>query len=32
MKLPYGASNFEKVRTEGYYYIDKTGHILNLYG
>ncbi len=27
MKLPYGASNFEKVRTEGYYYIDKTAYI-----
>ncbi len=27
MKLPYGASNFEQVRTEGYYYIDKTDYI-----
>ncbi|MDM8527410.1 AAA family ATPase [Anaerolineales bacterium HSG24] len=27
MKLPYGASNFEQVRTEGYYYIDKTHYI-----
>lgn len=27
MKLPYGASNFEQVRTEGYYYIDKTRYI-----
>ncbi len=27
MKLPYGASNFEQIRTDGYYYIDKTGYI-----
>ena len=27
MKLPYGESNFEKIRTEGYWYIDKTRYI-----
>ena len=24
MKLPVGIENFEDIRTEGYYYIDKT--------
>lgn len=27
MKLPYGLSNFEKIRTEGYFYVDKTHYI-----
>ena len=27
MKLPYGESNFEKIRTEGYFYVDKTRYI-----
>ena len=28
--IPYGISNFEKVRLENYYYVDKTGYIPNL--
>ena len=24
MKIPYGESNFAKIRTEGYFYVDKT--------
>ena len=24
MKLPVGIENFEEIRTDGYYYIDKT--------
>ena len=27
MKLPYGNANFEKIRTEGYFYVDKTRYI-----
>jgi hypothetical protein len=27
MKLPYGIANFEKIRTEGYFYVDKTRYI-----
>lgn len=27
MKLPYGIANFEKLRTEGYFYVDKTRYI-----
>ncbi len=27
MKLPYGIANFEKVRTEDYFYVDKTRYI-----
>lgn len=30
MKLPYGEANFEKIRTEGYYYVDKTRYIERL--
>jgi hypothetical protein len=26
-RLPYGSSNFEKIRTEGYVYVDKTRYI-----
>ena len=29
-KLPVGIENFEKIRTEGFYYIDKTGMIVDL--
>lgn len=29
-KLPIGIENFEKIRTEGFYYIDKTGLIREL--
>ena len=29
-KLPIGIENFEKIRTEGFYYIDKTGMIRDL--
>lgn len=29
-KLPIGIENFEKIRTEGFYYIDKTGMIGDL--
>lgn len=28
--LPVGISNFEKLRSEGYYYVDKTGFIADL--
>ena len=27
VKLPIGIENFEKIRTEGFYYVDKTGFI-----
>ena len=30
MKIPYGISNFESLRTEGYIYIDKTSYIETL--
>ena len=30
VKLPIGIENFEKMRTEGFYYIDKTGFIKEL--
>jgi len=30
MKLPYGEASFEKIRTKGYYYIDKTRYIERL--
>ena len=30
LKLPIGIENFEKLRTEGFYYIDKTGLITEL--
>lgn len=30
IKLPIGIENFEKMRTEGFYYIDKTGFIKEL--
>ncbi len=30
LKLPVGIENFEKMRTEGFYYIDKTGLIREL--
>lgn len=29
-KLPVGIENFEKIRTEGFYYVDKTGLIRDL--
>lgn len=29
-KLPIGIENFEKIRKEGFYYIDKTGLIREL--
>lgn len=29
-KLPVGIENFEKIRTEGFYYVDKTGLIKEL--
>ena len=29
-KLPIGIENFEKIRSDGFYYIDKTGFILEL--
>lgn len=29
-KLPVGIENFEEIRTEGFYYIDKTGLITDL--
>ena len=28
--LPIGIENFEKLRTEGFYYVDKTGMIREL--
>lgn len=30
MKIPYGLSNFKKVITEGFVYVDKTAHIAAL--
>lgn len=30
VKLPIGIENFEKLRTEGFYYVDKTGMITEL--
>ena len=27
MKFPYGESNFKKIRTQGYFYVDKTRYI-----
>ena len=30
MKYPIGVQNFEKIRKEGYGYVDKTAHIYNL--
>ena len=27
MKFPYGEANFEKIRSEGYFYVDKTRYI-----
>ncbi len=30
LKLPIGIENFEKLRTEGFYYVDKTGLITEL--
>lgn len=30
VKLPIGIENFEKIRTEGFYYVDKTGMIKEL--
>lgn len=29
-KMPVGIENFEEIRTEGFYYIDKTGLIRDL--
>ena len=29
-KLPVGIENFEEIRTEDFYYVDKTGLISNL--
>ena len=30
LQIPYGISDFKRVRAEGYYYIDKTGYIPTL--
>ena len=30
MKIPYGLSNFKKVITEGFVYVDKTAYIAAL--
>ena len=30
LNLPVGVSNFEKLRSEGYYYVDKTGLIVDI--
>ncbi len=30
MKLPVGIENFEEIRTEGFYYVDKTSLIADL--
>ena len=27
LRLPIGIENFKKIRTEGYYYVDKTHYI-----
>jgi len=31
-RIPYGISNFDKIKTENYYYIDKTKYIEILEG
>ncbi len=30
LKLPIGIEDFEEIRTEGFYYVDKTGLITEL--
>ena len=30
LKIPVGISNFKKIRDYGYYYVDKTGLIVDL--
>ena len=30
LKIPYGISDFKRIRNEGYYYVDKTGYIPRL--
>ena len=30
LQIPYGIFDFKRIRTEGYYYIDKTGYIPTL--
>ncbi|GAK59507.1 hypothetical protein U27_06492 [Candidatus Vecturithrix granuli] len=32
MKLPYGIANFETIRTEDYFYVDKTPYLELLEG
>ena len=27
LQIPYGVADFKRLRTEGYYYVDKTGYI-----
>ena len=27
LQIPYGVSDFKRIRTEGYYYVDKTRHL-----
>ena len=27
LKIPYGISNFRRIRNEGYYYVDKTQYL-----
>ncbi len=31
LKLPIGIENFKKIRTEGYYYVDKTDVIRQIF-
>ncbi len=30
MKLPYGTADFHKIRTQGYFYVDKTRYLEQL--
>ena len=32
LKLPVGIENFKEIRSEGFYYVDKTGLIEQLLG
>ena len=30
LKIPYGVANFKRIRTEGYYYVDKTEYLAKM--
>ena len=31
LKIPYGVSDFRRIRNEGFYYVDKTDNSLSVY-